>query len=136
MRMSTQDVIDMLRQPRDNDTLGGRIWRARDALGVSAKQLATMTGVRPETVLAWEKDRSEPRPASLRKLADVLNVAPAWLVAGNGEAPDDGLSLPLSAGLRHQLSKIKALHEQTQKAISALEMDLERVIQDLQQDEM
>jgi transcriptional regulator with XRE-family HTH domain len=131
MRLSTDTVLTMIRQPADNDTLGGRIWRARDAMNLSTKDLANQLGVRTDTVAAWERDRSEPRTNRLFMLAGVLGVAPAWLIAGIGEAPKDDLSSTLSGPLRDQLAQVKKLHEQTGKAISALEMEINRVLQDM-----
>ena len=48
-----------------DDTLGGRLSFARDAAGISVEAMADQLGVRRETVLAWESDRSEPRPSRL-----------------------------------------------------------------------
>jgi HTH-type transcriptional regulator, cell division transcriptional repressor len=131
MRLSTDTVLARIRQPADNDTLGGRIWRARDAMNLSTKDLANQLGVRTDTIAAWERDRSEPRTNRLFMLAGVLGVAPAWLIAGIGEAPKDDLSGTVSGPLRDQLAQVKKLHEQTGKAISALEMEINRVLQDM-----
>lgn len=132
MRLSTDTVLAMIRQPRDNDTLGGRIWRARDAINLSAKDLADRLGVRTDTISAWERDRSEPRTNRLFMLAGVLGVSPAWLIAGIGEAPEDGIANSASGQLRDQLAQVKKLHEQTGKAILALEAEMNRILQDLQ----
>ena len=45
MRLSTETMIARLRDPGDGDTLGGRIWRARDAANLSTKDLADQLGV-------------------------------------------------------------------------------------------
>ena len=92
MRLSTETALAMIRRPSDNDTLGGRIWRARDAMNLSVKDLADRLGVRGDTISAWERDRSEPRTNRLFMLAGVLGVTPAWLIAGIGDAPKDDLS--------------------------------------------
>jgi len=131
MRLSTDTFLAMIRRPSDNDTLGGRIWRARDALNLSAQELADRLGVRTDTISAWERDRSEPRTNRLFTLAGVLGVSPAWLIAGIGEAPKDDISNTISGQLRDQLAQVKKLHEQTGKAISALEMEINRVLQDI-----
>nr|WP_245317823.1 helix-turn-helix transcriptional regulator [Ensifer sp. 1H6] len=69
MRLSTETMIARLRDTGDGDTLGGRIWRARDAANLSTKDLADQLGVRVETVAAWERDRAEPRTTRLFMLA-------------------------------------------------------------------
>ncbi|HEV7318936.1 MAG TPA: helix-turn-helix domain-containing protein [Ensifer sp.] len=131
MRLSTETMIARLRDTGDGDTLGGRIWRARDAANLSAKELADQLGVRTETVAAWERDRAEPRTNRLFMLAGVLGVTPAWLIAGLGRAPDADADEDKSDGLREQLAQVKKLHEQTGKAIAALEMELNRVQQNI-----
>ncbi|WEZ83689.1 helix-turn-helix domain-containing protein [Rhizobium sp. 32-5/1] len=131
MRFSTGAVISKLRPKTDNDTLGGRIWRARDALNLSAKDLANQLGVRVDTIAAWERDRSEPRTNRLFMLAGILGVTPAWLIAGIGDAPKDDLSEPVSLRLRDQLAAIRKTHEESGKAILALEVELARVLQDI-----
>ncbi|MEI3853840.1 MULTISPECIES: helix-turn-helix domain-containing protein [Ensifer] len=131
MRLSTETMIARLRDTSDGDTLGGRIWRARDAANLSAKDLADQLGVRTETVAAWERDRAEPRTNRLFMLAGVLGVTPAWLIAGLGKAPDSDAVDDERDGLREQLALVKKLHEQTGKAIAALEMELNRVQQNI-----
>ncbi|PDT80940.1 helix-turn-helix domain-containing protein [Sinorhizobium sp. BJ1] len=126
MRLSTETVIARLRQTGDGDTLGGRIWRARDAAKLSIKELASSVGVRSETISAWERDRAEPRTNRLFMLASVLGVTPAWLLAGIGRAPDDR-PFHSHASLREQLELVKRLHEQTGEAIAALESEMERI---------
>jgi HTH-type transcriptional regulator, cell division transcriptional repressor len=71
----------------DLDTMGGRLSRARDALGLSTAQLARRLGVQTATISAWETDRSQPRANRLSMLAGVLNVSPSWLLYGVGTAP-------------------------------------------------
>ncbi|WP_429816740.1 helix-turn-helix domain-containing protein [Ensifer sp. B1-9] len=131
MRLSTETMIARLRDTSDGDTLGGRIWRARDAANLSTKDLADQLGVRAETVSAWERDRAEPRTNRLFLLAGVLGVTPAWLIAGLGKAPDSDTCDDERDSLREQLALIKKLHEQTGKAIAALEMELNRVQQNI-----
>lgn len=131
MRLSTETALSMLRRAQDNDTLGGRIWRARDALNMTARDLADRLGVHVDTISAWERDRSEPRTSRLFMLAGVLGVTPAWLIAGLGEAPKDEISNSVSGQLLPRLQDVRALHEQTGKAIAALEAEIARLARDL-----
>lgn len=108
----------------DSDTLGGRIWRARDALGLSLSDLAERLGLPEETVGEWERDRAEPRADALARLAGVLSVAPSWLVAGIGEAPcapPDGEAM---MAIQRRLDEIRRLHDDTGAAIIALEAEI------------
>lgn len=131
MQLSTETVLTRFSEAGDGDTLGGRIWRARDAAKLSTKELASRLGVRSETISAWERDRSEPRSNRLFMLAGVLGVTPAWLIAGVGRAPDESAANVSGDELRKQLDLIKMLHKQTGEAIATLEGELKRVEPDI-----
>ena len=111
----------------DSDTLGGRIWRARDALDLSTQQLARRLGVKTETIAAWEGDRSEPRANRLIMLAGVLGVSPTWLLSGIGEAPSAQSLESAFNVVRMQLAKLKQQHERTGTAIETLDAELRRL---------
>lgn len=72
-------------------TFGDRIAGAREALGLSQRELAHRLGVRPDTLCGWEEDRTEPRSNRLQILAGMLNVSIRWLLTGEGE----GASIPV-----------------------------------------
>lgn len=63
-----------------------RYWRLRRALTQEA--LAKKAGMQQVTIWRIEQGRSEPRPGTLGKLAEALNVDPAILL--QGEAAGDG----------------------------------------------
>ena len=67
-------------------TLGGRVFQAREAAGMTVAQVINRLGVRKATYMAWEADRSEPRANKLVALAGILNVSPTFLLSGLGEA--------------------------------------------------
>ncbi|GIL02561.1 MAG: transcriptional regulator [Alphaproteobacteria bacterium] len=113
----------------DNDTLGGRLWRAREAVGLSEAALAKALGIRPETLRAWESDRSEPRANRLVTIAGLLNVSPTWLLHGVGGAPQ-GETLAEEIGIvRTQLERIRQWRQQTDGAIASIEKALDRIAQ-------
>ena len=112
----------------DGDTLGGRIWRARDVLGLSLEDLASRLGLPEETVSGWERDHAEPDTKALFMLAGVLSVSPSWLIAGIGEAPAEPTSDEHLHPLLRQLKEVHQLHDQTGKAIAALEAEVARLI--------
>lgn len=68
-------------------TLGERICKARDVVGLSTAQLARRLGIKTSTLHSWESDRSEPRSNKLVLLAGILNVSPTWLLVGRGTPP-------------------------------------------------
>lgn len=111
----------------DNDTLGGRLWRAREAVGLTEAGLAKAIGVKRETLRAWESDRSEPRANRLVTLAGVLNVSPTWLLHGVGDAPQSDVLADELRLLRVQLQHIREMREQTDLAISNMEKAIARI---------
>lgn len=71
-------------------TFGDRVAAAREAAGMTQKELARRIGVKTSTLRSWEDDLNEPRANRLTMLAGVLNVSLPWLLTGEG----DGLSAP------------------------------------------
>ena len=121
------DTTTIYSETPDNDTLGGRLSRARDASGLSAAQLARRIGVRTTTIQGWESDRSQPRANRLSMLAGMLGVSLSWLLHGVGTAPneDDGDARDESMAL--QLDRLKRLHAETAQVIRQIERDMDRV---------
>ncbi|WP_112806864.1 helix-turn-helix domain-containing protein [Ensifer sp.] len=70
-----------------DDTLGGRMSLARDALDVSAQRAARIVGVETSTWFNWENDRDAPRANRLAMIAGVLSVSLSWLLTGRGQGP-------------------------------------------------
>ena len=108
----------------DDDTLGGRICKAREVLELSTAQLARRLGVNTQTVQAWEQDQDEPRSNRLVMLAGVLNVSPSWLLIGAGESPSDTLKQTDVEGI---LEALRTLRNQSQATTDELERIIERV---------
>jgi DNA-binding transcriptional regulator YiaG len=71
-----------------DDTLGGRLSLARDALDVSVGEVARVVGVETDTLRYWENDQAEPRANKLSMLAGVLQVSLSWLLTGIGHGPN------------------------------------------------
>lgn len=74
-------------------TFGDRLAAAREAAGLTQKELAQRVGVKAGTMRNWEDDLSEPRANRLNMLAGILGVSLSWLLTGEGE----GLSAPAEA---------------------------------------
>ncbi|MEO9685443.1 MAG: helix-turn-helix domain-containing protein [Tateyamaria sp.] len=75
----------------DAATFGDRVAAAREAAGMTQKQLSKRLGIRVATLRAWEEDLSEPRANRLSMMAGLMNVSMMWLINGEGE----GLSGPV-----------------------------------------
>ena len=110
----------------DNDTLGGRLSRAREASGVTTAQLARRLGIKTSTLQSWESDRSEPRANRLATIAGILNVSLSWLLHGVGDAPSDDVHSSVVSLVRGHLEQMKNLRDKTSAIIARLEAELER----------
>lgn len=87
----------------DTATFGDRLTGAREALGLTQRELADKLGVKLKTVRGWEEDLAEPRANKLQMLAGLLNVSLMWLLNGEG----DGLTGPAEAAdMPEELSDI------------------------------
>ena len=123
--MSTSESI--FDEIADTDTVGSRIFRARDASGIPTGKIAKALGIRKSTVEAWENDRSAPRAHHLVRIAGMVGVSPSWLLGGVGEAPGtNGVSEEVRV-IRKQLGGIRTLFEQTAIAMDNMETALARL---------
>ena len=61
-----------------------RMRRARDARGLTQKELAEKIGRGQITVSSWERDETSPTIKDLKLIAELLGVRLSWLV-GDGE---------------------------------------------------
>jgi transcriptional regulator with XRE-family HTH domain len=105
----------------DMDTLGGRLSRARDAKSMSVSEVAGRIGVKPQTIAAWESDRSEPRANRLVMLAGFLGVTPTWLMHGVGQSPVESSTGKNALALGAEIQTLKEQHEQLGERIEQLE---------------
>jgi HTH-type transcriptional regulator, cell division transcriptional repressor len=110
-----------------DDTLGGRLSMARDAAGISLESLASQLGVRRETVLAWESDRSEPQPSGLVKMAAMFGVSPVWLMTGAGEGPVEDNDQRALEAVRLELSRLRTAYQEIGRLIEATTQQVERL---------
>lgn len=114
-------------QPPDADTLGGRLSRTREAMGLSIGLVARRVGVSPKTVQEWENDRSEPGVDRLSLLAGVLSVNLVWLLHGVGDAPVDDIGPDPLLAIAAQLEKLQRMHADTGQIIERLQRELGRL---------
>jgi len=114
----------------DNDTMGGRLLRARDAAGMTINELARRLGVQVSTVQAWENDRSQPRANRLSMLAGVLDVSLSWLLHGVGSGPTDETRSEVYHSISLQLDRLRRLQRETAKVTAQIERDMRRLTSD------
>lgn len=105
----------------DTATFGDRVAAAREAAGMSQKQMARRLGVKHGTVRDWEDDLSEPRANKLSMMAGLLGVSIVWLLTGEGDgvaAPVD--ESPISPDINALLVEIRDLKTQIGAAADRL----------------
>lgn len=124
---SENDPVDHLDEMEENwygpdtATFGDRVAAAREAAGMTQKQMARRLGVKHGTVRDWEDDLSEPRANKLSMMAGLLNVSIIWLLTGEGEgvaAPVD--ESPMTPDINALLVEIRDLKTQIGAAADRL----------------
>ncbi|ATU93727.1 helix-turn-helix domain-containing protein [Phyllobacterium zundukense] len=120
-------LTNIMTETRDMDTMGGRLSRAREAKSMSVGQVAGKIGVKPQTITAWESDRSEPRANRLVMLAGFLGVSPTWLMHGVGQSPQENDTGGNTSILTTEIDMLKVHHEQLGDRIEQLENVLARL---------
>ncbi|MGE7371397.1 helix-turn-helix domain-containing protein [Neorhizobium sp. NPDC001467] len=70
-----------------DDTIGGRISLARDAIDLTLDEAADFLMVSAWTWASWENDRATPPTDRLPLMARLLEVGPTWLLTGYGSGP-------------------------------------------------
>lgn len=125
--ISENDPVDHLEEMEENwygpdtATFGDRVAAAREAAGMTQKQMARRLGVKHGTVRDWEDDLSEPRANKLSMMAGLLNVSIIWLLTGEGEgvaAPVD--ESPMTPDINALLVEIRDLKTQIGAAADRL----------------
>jgi transcriptional regulator with XRE-family HTH domain len=125
------DTANIYSDVPDNDTMGGRLLRARDAAGMTINELARRLGVQVSTVQAWENDRSQPRANRLSMLAGVLNVSLSWLLHGVGSGPTDESRNELVQSMSLQLDRLRRLQRESAKVTAQIERDMRRFVSEV-----
>ncbi len=126
------DTTNIFEERPDMDTVGGRISRARDASGLSVKQLAWRLGVKIATVKGWESDRSQPSSHRLANLAGLLQVSLSWILHGVGIGPSEEIEKADASGRPQQdvtdrLAELRQLHVETGLLIERLTGEVDRM---------
>lgn len=120
------DTTNIFEQSPDLDTFGGRLSRARDASGLSVKELAWQLGVEMATINAWESDRSQPSSHRFSYLTGLLGVTLSWLLHGVGSGPVE-FDEPSTEIFAEQLSRLKLMHSEAGQLINAIQGELRSI---------
>ena len=113
---------------KEDTTLGGRVFKAREAAGLTVSQVSHRLGVRKATYLAWDADRSAPRANKLVALAGILNVSPTYLLSGLGRAAAQPLKhQQIIDELRIEIEQLELTLKAANKMLSRIKSHAKRV---------
>lgn len=102
-------------------TFGDRIAGAREAAGMTQKDLANRLGIKLDTLKGWENDIKEPRANKLQMVAGVLGVSISWLLTGTGEGPTEPVETgEVPADLSSLLGEMRSLRTQMQQQVEKM----------------
>lgn len=73
------------------ETMGSRMKRSREAVGISPKQMASVLDVSQSMISRWESGKADVRRMVLLSYALICNVPIAWLEGESGAADDEWL---------------------------------------------
>lgn len=126
------DTTNIFEEVPDEDTTGGRLSRAREASGLSPRELAWRLGVKIATIRAWECDRSQPSAHRIAKLAGILQVSLSWIMHGVGLGPSEepdraSRSDATTREMTEQLARLRNLHVETGLLIEKLKGEFDRI---------
>ncbi len=118
----------------DAATFGDRLAGAREAAGMSQKDLAKRLGVKVKTLSAWENDLTEPRANRLQLMSGLLSVSLGWLLTGEGEGvepPDgEGALSPDAQALLLELRELRGDINDATKRLARLEKSLRQALKE------
>ncbi|ROT96342.1 helix-turn-helix domain-containing protein [Histidinibacterium lentulum] len=112
-------------------TFGDRLAAAREAAGMTQKELAKRVGVKVTTLARWEDDQAEPRANRLQMLSGMLGVSLRWLLTGTGEGVEPPGAETMPAEASAVLAELRALRtqaERTAERMGLLEKRLRAVL--------
>nr|WP_040614979.1 helix-turn-helix transcriptional regulator [Oceanicola granulosus] len=117
----------------DAATFGDRLAAAREAAGLSQKDLARRLGVKHQTLKHWEDDIAEPRANKLQMLSGLLSVSLRWLLTGHGEGVEPPGAAEIAPDVSAVLAEMRALRAQADRMaerLGVLEKQLRRAMTD------
>jgi transcriptional regulator with XRE-family HTH domain len=115
--------------PTAPETLAKRIAYARGLSELTTAQVARRAGVQSKTLALWEAGKSEPRANRILNLAGILNVSPAWLLSGHGEAPEETAVAADISHLRDEIHHLNDLQKTMAEAISRMDGILNELVE-------
>lgn len=102
-------------------TFGDRLAGARDAAGLTQKDLARRLGVKLGTLRNWEDDLNEPRANKLQMASGLLGVSLTWLLTGTGDGPDQPEdNAPMPDDARAILNEMRRMRTEMQAGAARL----------------
>lgn len=91
-----------------NPNIGRRLRRAREAKRLTQKEVAEKIGIHNSTLGKYELGEREPDFDTIKKLAEVYEVSPVWLLIGSEEKFSHAEARPVELNKTIQLIEYEA----------------------------
>ena len=109
----------------DKVLFGERVKNAREASGMSRKEMASRLGVKSSTVGKWESGKEDPRANRLQMIASLLNVPLLWLLAGSQQVPDQSGNKSAEQLLQQKLAEVNSRMAELKNSLDDLNLLLQ-----------
>ena len=63
-------------------TISERIFEKIESLGMTQREFAARTGIKPSTISEWKKNKTNPSSEKIMPICEALDVTPDWLLSG------------------------------------------------------
>lgn len=111
----TSGMPRVLQKPRPKQ--GARLMQLRKAAGLSQGELARCIGERQSNIAFWEQSEKPPRSDVLPKLAKVLGVSVAKILALDDEPIAEERGLPAGGRVREAFEEVAQLPRRQQEKV-------------------
>lgn len=120
--VSIDYILCRTNNPKPNPTLGDYLRSARQNVAYSHDYVEVLTGIKADTILAWEKNAARPSEAELQKLAEVYHVSLDVLTGKDTSYESNSPRLSLVENIAADLYHSKGYYVDAETARIANEM--------------
>lgn len=118
-------------EDRNRPTTGARLRALREREGLSQVRMAELLGVARRTFIGWERDEAEPGAETLRRLRELFDVDPEWIISGRTLVPQANMLTVNWDNLDRIQSRVERACDQARIALDERQIrDLVRIIYD------
>jgi Zn-dependent peptidase ImmA (M78 family)/DNA-binding XRE family transcriptional regulator len=103
-----------------------RLVEARDARSITQKHLAKLLGAGGSTISNWEHGTQTPKPGTLERLAEVLDVFPSYLLRS---VPNHGSSAIFFRSLANATSRVRTREKARVRWLQHISLALQEILE-------